>query len=125
MNKQKRISLSAPQSRSSRMRNIQPTNANDNFWGTTISSLTPRNPLKFSLDELRTYIKENPNNNCYNIMETDCGNGSLLRPPYVSFENSSPFVKWDTAGGTCPSYIQQSNGNCTSGCSYLLTGICT
>ena len=60
-------------------------------------------------------------------MGTDCGNGSLIRYPYVSFENSSPFVKWEAAGGTCPSLFQHSDGECTSGCAYssFLGGKCT
>ena len=112
MNKQKRISLSAPQSRSSRMRNI-PIKANFNFLGTTISSLVPFNRLDYTQDELTKYIKYNGQDYCNAIMGVSCGDGG---PSYGEWKQLSPYWKWLVAGGRCPKLWENISSNCTTGC---------
>jgi len=117
MNKQKRISLSAPQSRSSRMRNIQ-TNANyNNFWGTIISlipsSLVPRGPLDYTQDELKKYIKDNGQDYCNAIMGVSCGDGG---PDSGEWKQRSPYLRWFEADGRCPKFWEYINPNCKTGC---------
>ncbi len=115
MNKQKRISLSAPQSRSSRMRNI-PIKANFNFLGTTISSLVPPAPdrLNYTQDELTKYIKSNGQDYCNAIMGVSCGDGGLDGSEWKQY---SPYRKWYEAGGRCPKWWEYLSPNCTTGCS--------
>jgi hypothetical protein len=125
MNKKKRISLSAPQSRSSRMRNIQTiqTNVNNSF-DTSTSSLVPRGPLDYSKDELEKYIRDNPNNYCNVIMGVSCGDGG--DDDTKKWEELSPYWKWVIAGGKCPGYFEnkRSAWNCTTGCKKYSGGPC-
>jgi hypothetical protein len=122
MNKQKRISLSTPQSRSSRMRNIQ-TNANyNNFWAIISlipSSLVPRGRLDYTQDELTKYIKDNGHDYCNAIMGVSCGDGG---PDYGQWEKLSPYWKWYVAGGKCPNIWESRDFTCTKGCSNPIFG---
>jgi len=130
MNKQKRISLSAPhppQSRSSRMRNIQPVTKYNNFWGTIISfipspspsSLVAPNRLDYTQDELTKYIKDNGQDYCNAIMGVSCGDGG---PNYGEWKQLSPYWKWYVAGGDCPGSWEYRNYTCTKGCSKAFSG---
>jgi hypothetical protein len=99
------------------MRNIQPTNANYNFWGTTISfipssSVLP-NRLDYTQDELAKYIKDNGQDYCNAIMGVSCGDGG---PSYGEWKQLSPYWKWYVAGGKCPKSWENISPNCTKGC---------
>jgi hypothetical protein len=122
MNKQKRISLPSASRpilslRSTRMRNIQPTNANYNFWGTTISfipsSSVPINRLDYTKEQLTQFIIDNGQDYCNAIMGVSCGDGG---PSYGEWKQLSPYWKWYVAGGKCPKSWENISPNCTKGC---------
>lgn len=117
MNKQKKISLSALQSRSTRMRMLS-RSTTISFFGTTISfvpsSSVPINRLHYTKEQLKQFIKDNPYSYCNEIMGVSCQDG--WTPVGNDWNKYGPYTKWFLADGRCPYFWQTESPSCPSGC---------
>jgi len=138
MNKQKRISLSAPhppQSRSSRMRPIlslrstrmkkmKGQNTDTADLGVNVTFVNPfslpqqKPKTKMTLDELRDdisrYSVTNQYLTCGYVMGVSCADGGSYDET-IPFEQQSVYGKWRMAGGKCASGWQLDE-KCSSRC---------